>query len=97
MSKEGSEAKCLSNFKERKITGWTSNTLQIVENDKSLNIDVNAYVEWCMNTYRQWHVSNKQQMSIFDGKPKSKTTPKPEEPQKINENSLLFKLIQETK
>lgn len=97
MSKEGSEAKCLSNFKERKITGWTSNTLQIVENDKSLNIDVNAYVEWCMNTYRQWHVSNKQQMSIFDGKPKSKTTPKPEEPQKINKNSLLFKLIQETK
>lgn len=93
MSKEGSKAKCLSNSKERKITGWTSDTVQIVKSDKTLNVDVDAYVEWCMNAYRQWHVFEKKQMSIFE----SGSAPKPTKTQKISEDSLLFKLMQETK
>ena len=55
--------------------------------DKKREIDVRAYVEWCMNVYRQWFTPRSEQTSL------ELDDIRDEPSDSLNKNSVLYKML----
>lgn len=87
LSPEGHHLTCMAGGKERKITGWTSQTVSVLGVDKKREIDIRAYVEWCMNVYRQWFTPRSEQTSL------ELDNIRDEPSDSLNKNSVLYKML----
>lgn len=78
---EGYKAICKNqDGKEKKITNWTSDTVTIMTPRKKPIPNTDAYLEWCIKTFKQWYTPKAPTQLSLSNEP---TPTKPEKEQKI--------------
>lgn len=109
-SKDGNEMTRISIRTKRKskVPGWPTNLVEIINKRSDLtsfakNIDLNSYIDWCLNILRLWVNSSSEQLSLLSGsnqvkynhQPAKSSTKKLKPITVKHKNSRLSKLLSE--